>query len=68
MPGSGQTRSPPVVPRNASVASGDPQITDSLAAEPKSVGHVPSPDSCTTAKTVLFDHYVGAQQKRLRNA
>ena len=37
----GQTRSPRAVLRNPFGASGDPQITDSLAAAPKRVGHVP---------------------------
>ena len=37
----GQTRSPRAAPRNASGASGNPQIRDSLVAAPKRVGHVP---------------------------
>jgi hypothetical protein len=35
---SGQTRSPRAAPRNPSGVSGNPQITDSLVAGPKSVG------------------------------
>ena len=37
----GQTRPPRAVPTNPAGASGNPQITDSLAAAAKSVGHVP---------------------------